>query len=127
MWVYDIHHVNDTMVQVRYLDTTTGTPHALLASRVIMATPVNIGAKIISDLPEQQKAVMQSVEHMHYLVHNVHTPLSYFHASYDTWTADVSFTVCVRLGSARLVACLLPVACLLLACCSLLLVVMFLL
>jgi hypothetical protein len=25
-------------------------------------------------------------------VHNVHTPKSYFHASYDTWTADVAFT-----------------------------------
>lgn len=89
-FVYDLHNRPDGLVEVRYVQD--GQAKAVLAKKAVVTTPTNITAKIVTDLPEEQKNALKSFEHANYLVHNFFTPHLVFDKGYDTWCEGMSFT-----------------------------------
>lgn len=89
-YVHDVHHRPDGSVEVRYVKD--GKAEALLCREAVVAAPVSAAARIVTDLPAARRKLFESVEHAHYLVHNVFTPELVFDKSYDTWVKGASFT-----------------------------------
>jgi hypothetical protein len=84
--VREVKNLPDGTVEVTF--ERDGRLHVMRARQAIVSAPLKVAAKIVTQMPEEQKAKIKGIEYADYLVHDVFVPSgSIWKKGYDTWVS----------------------------------------